>query len=174
MLYSLIMTTTQEQQIIDQVKRYCDKANELYGIHLDPIIKFNLKGTTAGTANPATNTLRFNMTALKVAGGWEHLLNETVPHEVAHLVQYSNCNWPKNRRSNPPHGVYWKKVMMSFGVEPERCHSLDLPKARVQKKWNYTCRCRSHQLSTRLHNQIRKGQQKRYCRTCKNEVRFNP
>lgn len=157
-----------------QVKHYCEMAESLYGVVLNPEIRFDLKGRTAGTAQTKVNgqqILRFNLAALYVEGGWDHLYNDTVPHEVAHLVQYNNLDWPKSRKANPPHGRYWKGVMNQFGVKADRCHSLPLPKARQQRKWKYACSCKTWELSTTRHNKIRRGTSYS-CPTCKTRLTY--
>ena len=157
-----------------QVEEYCKQAEHLFGVKLNPTIKFDLRGQTAGTAQTkrdGSQILRFNLTAINVEGGWQHLHDDTVPHEVAHLVQYNNSDWPKDRRANPPHGYYWKHVMSRFGVKADRCHSLPLPKARQQRKWKYACNCTTHEVSTTLHNKMRKGQS-RICRSCRVRISY--
>lgn len=158
--------------ILYQVKHYCERAENLYGIQLKPVVRFDLKGTTAGIANAGENLLRFNLGALEIEGGWEHLYNHTVGHEVAHLVQRNHPLWPKDRKSNPSHGVYWKTVMRDFGIPANRCHSLPLPKSRQQRKWKYSCQCRTHKISTTKHNRMRKNSNRYFCKSCKRGIKF--
>lgn len=162
-----------KQAILLQVKDYCEQAEILFGVKINPAVKFDLKGTTAGQAvfKKGEYYLRFNLGALQVEGGWDHLYNDTVPHEVAHLVQRLHPDWPKSRKANPSHGIYWRRVMKAFQVEANRCHSLPLPKARQQRKWAYTCACMTHEVSTTLHNKMVKGQI-RICELCKAQVTY--
>ena len=158
-----------------QVKEYVQQAEYLFGVELNPIVRYDLKGTTAGTActeRDGTQILRFNLTGLHIDGVFDHLHDHTVPHEVAHLVQYNNTDWPTNRKANPPHGRYWQHVMRKFGVPADRCHSLPLPKAREQRKWAYRCNCRTHNISTTKHNRMQKDPNSYICRVCKGPIRF--
>lgn len=168
------MTITEaKNQILAQVKVYTERAERLYGIKINPTVCFKLKGRVTGKAHTGKNKLQFNLTALEVEGGWNHLLNNTVPHEVAHLVQYTMPSWPKDRKNNPPHGQYWKKVMRDFGVKADRCHSLAMPKTRNQVRYPYHCGCRTHAISSTIHNRIQKGR-KYQCLSCKVWLTFGP
>lgn len=165
--------TDAKNQILAQVKVYTELAEKLYGIKINPTVCFKLKGRVTGKAWTTKNKLQFNLTALEVEGGWNHLLNNTVPHEVAHLVQYTMPSWPKDRKQNPPHGQYWKKVMRDFGVKANRCHSLAMPKTRSQSQYTYSCRCRTHEVSTTIHNRILKGRTYS-CASCKVTLKAGP
>ena len=155
--------------ILDRVGHYCLKAHQIYGVKIEPTVTFDLKGRTMGQANYRDNVLRFNLTALSVDGGWKHLYEETVPHEVAHLVQYTIG--PRDRKANPPHGRIWQGVMRQLGHKPEVYHSIDLPKARQRRTFEYVCGCRTHTISSVIHNRINKGYSYK-CRTCQNPLKL--
>ena len=158
-----------QNQIIARVQVYLEKAKELYGVTLNPTICFKLKGSTMGRAFCSKNKLQYNLTALEVEGAWDHLLEHTVGHEVAHLVQYNHPHFPKDRKNNPPHGRYWQKVMRDFEIKPERCHSFKMPSARVTITIKFTCKCKEHLVSKTIANRISKG--KVYnCLKCKNPI----
>lgn len=157
-----------KQAIREQVDFYVRKAEQEFGIRIArPEIDFSLKGRTAGTARASvTPKLRFNLTALQVEGGWSHLINNTVPHEVAHLVQYLHPSWPKDRRSNTPHGAYWRLVMSKFGVKADRCHSLPLPKARQTKTAVAYCACGQIELGVIRARKIAMKKASYKCKKC--------
>ena len=172
-------TTRQEaiSELTIQTETYLDLAENIYCQNFPVSIRFDLKGTTAGQAcyRSTGDYVRYNLTALDVEGGWDHLYNSTVPHEVAHIVQRRQYYFPQNRKQNPAHGKYWKQVMAEFGIpNPSRCHSLDLPSARKpQKRHNYSCPCgKDFPLSTTLHNKMNRGQV-RMCRSCKGNIFLN-
>ncbi|MEE4299657.1 MAG: SprT-like domain-containing protein [Pseudomonadales bacterium] len=100
----------------------------------------------------------------------EEMLEETVAHELAHLVVF-HLN-PQRRQ--PPHGAVWQRVMQEwFGVEPERTHRFDasVVPARRQRRWRYRCGCREHELTTVRHRRVAKGA--RYlCRACREVLAF--
>lgn len=65
----------------------------------------------------------------------EYKIYETVGHEVAHLVA---CKIHGDRG----HGRMWKNVMVAFGLEPKRCHTMDDAAATVGKNTTvYVYRC---------------------------------
>ncbi len=112
-----------QRECIAIVKHYCDKANEKLGIKLPyPLVKFDIKGTTAGTAqynprNPEKSIIRFSPVLLRENAN--HFLESTTGHEVAHLVaraKYGHID---------PHGVEWQRVMWAFSLPATRCHNYD-------------------------------------------------
>lgn len=136
-------------------------------------IKFDLRGTSAGQAFTTSGKIRYNLTALQVEGGYKHLFEQTVPHEVAHMVQY-NCGFPDKKRGNSSHGKYWQHIMRQFGVRPERCHDLPLPVARVRKPsktYQVSCSCQVHQVSKIRLNRMLAGQ-KYKCIRCNSPIVF--
>lgn len=84
-------------------------------------IRFDIRGhRIAGQAwhEFGTYGLRFHPKACA-----EHLveiLNNTIPHEVAHLVTFANRTLGYN------HNRGWKRICMALGGNSTRCHSLDL------------------------------------------------
>ena len=50
----------------------------------------------------------------------EYVVNQTVPHEVAHIVAYMVFGRVK------PHGLHWEVVMRAFGKQANRCHQLNM------------------------------------------------
>jgi len=99
-------------------------------------INFTLKGTKAGTACFGKKELRFNR-KLAVENR-DHFMNDTVPHEVAHIVQ----RWRYGYQVEP-HGREWKKIMVEvFRIPPKRCHNLDVSSVkRKTKEYAYVCGC---------------------------------
>jgi SprT protein len=94
------------------------------------------------------------------------MLRDTVAHEFAHIVvwwRYLRARQgAAGRELTPPkgHGTEWKAVMSGmFGVEPLRCHRFDTSNtgARLQRRWPYRCRCRSHLVTTAKHRRIEAG-----------------
>lgn len=103
-------------------------AEKTYGIKMPTVqIRFDLKGRAAGQAGMRYGAffLRFNITHMSLGGQtWEHLLNDTVPHEVAHTVCQA---FPKFGRN---HNDGWKRVCVLLGGNGRRCYSEnDAPEA---------------------------------------------
>lgn len=106
----------------------------------------------------------------------DQMLRDTVAHEFAHVVVW----WRhlERRKVDPAapvpsaHGAEWQSVMRDvFAVEPSRCHRFDTSNtgARVQRRWEYRCRCQAHLLTTSKHNRAQSGAQY-VCRDCKTEL----
>lgn len=51
---------------------------------------------------------------------------QIIPHELAHIVDY-------DLTGNLGHGPTWKKIMIAYGIPPDRFHSLINP-IEVQRK----------------------------------------
>jgi SprT protein len=127
-----------------------------------PLIKYTLKGKTAGKAWPAKWEISLNahMAVLNNDG----FVMKTVAHEIAHLVAH-RLN-PKDR----PHGRTWRSVMLAFGQTPERLHSFDVSGIisirKPQPRYAYACKCREHHITGIRHNRVLRGAEYR-CLYCK-------
>ena len=102
-----------------------------------PNIRFDKRGTTAGIANGTKWELNFNMVLLNE--NVEHFIEQTVAHEVAHLIDHQvyDSHTPRfdrsgRRKKRTPHGRNWKNIMMVLGVPADRCHDMDVSNAKVQ------------------------------------------
>ena len=62
------------------------KAEALFGVCIEPVISFDLRGQAAGQANYRENKIRFNRHLLEKYTA--EFVDQTVPHEFAHLVAY--------------------------------------------------------------------------------------
>ena len=147
-----------------EVRRCMDLAIETYGnVFLGmPTIKYDLRGTTAGTANDGTYTINLNSVLLmenldKFIEGYD----STVAHEFAHLVDgivnphtretkivMTRRGYRRSKRS--VHGPTWKEIMKLFGCDPSgRCHDYEVKNARAKKtsrKHLWVCGCGNGQV----------------------------
>jgi len=129
-----------------------------------PELRFDLTGRSAGQVRFAPGrppVIRFNLAIAARHPG--QFVDETVAHEVAHLVTAA-C-FPRAR----PHGPEWRSVMASFGWDDApRCHQFAVPQDQVrrQRRWRYTCGCRVHALSTTRHHRVEQGRARYHCRHC--------
>lgn len=70
-------------------------------------------------------------------------LKQTGGHEVAHWIVY-NIN--KHAQS---HGITWKRVMLSLGLEPLRCHNYTCKPARaIDRPFTRHCSCGSYPVTS--------------------------
>jgi SprT protein len=116
-------TFQQMQAIEDRVNQCIKTAEAQFGITMPKVyIRFDLKGRAAGMAVKRGDfyTLRFNAQHIRLGGQtYEHLLNDTVPHEVAHTVCQAFPKFGKN------HDAGWKQVCKALGGNGQRCYGED-------------------------------------------------
>lgn len=134
-------------------------------------MKFDLRGHSAGQCimprlrkHPCT--IRINAELLERYP--EEMIEETVPHEVAHAVVYAL--WGRNCR---PHGAEWQSVMQHFGKEATRTHKMETTAARKsQSTYAYRCQCpgQVHQLGAVRHRRASRGKMRYQCRTCRSDL----
>lgn len=153
------------KEIRDKVEECIVKAERFYGREFRrPRIEFNLKGRVAGhccLVGGEPSKLRFNV-PLAVRNR-DSFLNDTVPHEVAHWIQYSLYKGVK------PHGREWKRIMVSvFKLAPKRCHRYDTSETQVRKNrtFKYVCRCKEWELTSIRHNKIQRKKATYHCPKC--------
>lgn len=108
-----------------------------------------------------------------VETGLDHILNNTIPHELAHIVQ--KVLYPRAKQA---HGPEWKRIMRHvFNVEPSTYHSMDVAglyesgviRTRKKNRHVYTCECTEHLITKQRHNKVLNGH--RYsCRQCRTRI----
>ncbi len=112
--------------IIAEVKKFVTKANTELGCTLPmPIIEFSNRMTSAAgrahfNRHMGLYRLTFSVPIIKL-NSLEHFIGRTVPHEVAHLVQF-------NKTSTADHSYGFHSIMRQFGVaDSTRCHRYQTP-----------------------------------------------
>ena len=121
---------TPQEQVRARCREQFELAHTLYGVDIrrTPVL-FNLKGRVAGYASCMRSRLtgvasdfqlRFNLDML--TRGCEQtlreMLEETIPHEVAHIVCYAKPSLGQN------HNEGWRRVCQSLGGEGGRTHGM--------------------------------------------------
>lgn len=168
------MTTTTSSVLATRMREASDKvaacledASKKFNIPALPHIttlRFDLKGKAAGTASTrgslfgygiSENTefhIRLNhVMMLDDTGGWKHIINETIPHEVAHLVCFAKPSLGRN------HDKGWKNVCIRLGGTGETRHT---ERVFFEKgdTYEYTSEIgRKVMVSSKLHRQIQSG-----------------
>jgi predicted SprT family Zn-dependent metalloprotease len=137
-----------------------------------PMVIYRQMGRKAGLALQRSNIIELNSDFFH-NGNLEDMINETAPHEFAHIITYLvyGSNTFFNKR-NKPHGYEWKSVMRCLGLNPERCHNYSLEGVKIKGGANheYTCKCgKSFHLSNIIHKRIQAGQH-RICKVCKSKI----
>ena len=148
----------QIQQVRAKVQDCIQLAEQKFGIKMPPVdVRFDLKGRAAGIAGyRGTNFyLRFNVNHIRLGGQtWEHLLNDTVPHEVAHTVCQAFPQFGRN------HDAGWKRVCIALGGNGRRCYGEeDAPEAvAAQRPYVYiTTNGHEVRVTKVMHTKIQKG-----------------
>jgi predicted SprT family Zn-dependent metalloprotease len=165
-------------RVNDKLTECITKATTKYNRSFSmPIVVYRQMGTKAGCAWHIDNKIELNSDFLR-NGNLEDMINQTVPHEFAHIVNHivyeerlSNSLMFRQRRSI--HGHTWKSIMRHcFGLDPDRTHDYSLEGVKVKggKRHLYTCKCgKEFQISTTIHNRILRGQGRR-CKACKSGI----
>ena len=124
------------QQVIDRCHELVAKGNALYNTNVRiGRIEWMAKGKAAGYAGVKDGVffLRFSAEALTLYP--DDTFNDTVPHEVAHLIQFAMLLTGRTRDRG--HGATWKRIAWSLGCSGERTHKLKLTPARKTRKFKY-------------------------------------
>ncbi len=130
------------------------------------VIDYSLKGATAGQAFRRSHKMRFNLALAE--RHMDEFLSSTVPHEMAHILQFKH--YPHSK----PHGREWDHFCRVLtGETMPRCHSYDvtgIERTRKVKKYLFACGCRQHTVSKTIVNRIMEG--KTYtCTCCKGKIK---
>ena len=141
-------------EIISKVKQVLDQAKDLYMVDIKPAIRFDLKGRCAGIAGRTSAGqyyLRFNTTLMTDDASYQHILNDTVPHEIGHLVCYKKPEL--GNRHNPG----WKRVCAALGGNGKRCHSMEVIYAKGDTYACNTTTGHTVMASGAIYNKIQRG-----------------
>lgn len=127
------VTEAQRLEVFARVKHFLDVARTQYKREfINPVVLFDLQGRIAGQA---CGNWKIRLNADLLVNNWEDFMNDTIPHEVAHLVQYVIYPYDK------PHGRGWKSIMRGFGVNPKRTHKMDLSCTKVRRQARVEASC---------------------------------
>lgn len=149
---------TQAQQVIDRCKVAFAKAKELYNLDLSMVsIRFDLKGAAAGMAcargsmfTGRTYYMRFNRDMMQ-REAFDHVLNNTVPHEVAHIVCFMNPLLGRN------HDAGWERVCRALGGSGATRHQEDVVYGKGRTFEYTTTAGHKVRLSEQRHNGVQRG-----------------
>lgn len=172
-----------QQRIVQILKDGCARATSFYKREFPmPTITYKIGGgRVAGTATFRTWTVNFNPGILMQ--NVEEFLNDTVLHELGHLV----CDkvYPEahqagirmqgfrfKREKRDLHGPRWVEAARACGhPNPTRCHNMDttgLKKgtaSRVQYKYACPCGCKKvYTVSEKIHQQLVRNPDSRFHR----------
>ena len=155
------------ERVKNRVAECIAKFNAITGANIElendePIVFFE-KSRTAGYVWPNKYGNRVFLNAPLLETNEEDYMRETIPHEVAHIFQ------TKLKASDPVHGPFWRGLMRSIGIAPQRLHNYDVSVA--VKTFKYVCSCRKFDVSKILHRKMQNGQIRR-CKSCRKNLVF--
>ena len=160
-----VISDSQKQQVSAQTLSCLRRAEALFDLAHQPIpVQFDLQGRAAGMYRVTRRSAVIRYNPHIFARYYEHGLQVTVPHEVAHYV----TDRVYGLRHVRPHGGEWQSIMRQLGVEPRVTANFDLSglPIRRQRRFTYRCGCNTHELSTCRHNRISEGRARYHCRQC--------
>lgn len=116
-----------------ELNKKLEEAAEKFGfpVLVKTEVRFDLKGNSAGQAmlKGGNLILRFNQEAIEKS--YREMVEDTIPHEVAHLVCFVDPSYGKS------HDEGWTKVAKSLGGSGNRIHQIELTKARRVRRYFY-------------------------------------
>lgn len=149
------MTYTQQLEFTRLVYAKLEEAAEMFGLEAlyNVDVRFNVRGQVGGRARYTADkqlVLEFNPEA--VVKYWDDMVENTIPHEVAHLVCFVN---PKLGRN---HNRGWQTVCYRLGGSTNRCHAYVLEKAKTVRQFLYrNVNGKEQVFKTTRHNKMQKG-----------------
>lgn len=160
----------QQARVTELTQHYIQLASDIYQEKFAPVeVRYDMSGTSVGMfrVDGKNSVIRYNPWLF--AKYFEENLSGTVPHEVAHYIVH--CLY--GRRRLRPHGPEWLDVMQNFDADPTVTCDFDMTgiPQRKQRRFDYTCGCRLHELSTRRHNNIQRRRHRYQCVYCGDELR---
>jgi predicted SprT family Zn-dependent metalloprotease len=116
----LNMTNQELQGIGDSVWAKFRRIYPKLNFFTAPSIEFNKRlSSTAGRCFYEQNKIDISWKLYQIDS--KEILEQTVPHEYAHQVSW-------NMYKAPGHCATWKSIMVAYGLEPVRCHSIGVEK----------------------------------------------
>ena len=135
-----------------------------------PAIEYTLSGTTAGVACITPKHSKILLNLLLLNENIDEFLNQTIPHEIAHICAYYLYHIEKKTKIQP-HGREWKEIVKSFNATPSRLHTYDTSRVaqRDTIKHLFVCKCNyRHYLSPK----VAKRSQQLCCTKCNSNLVF--
>lgn len=161
---------------------YLSVAHSHYPNHklVSPKLSFDKSTQRAGAFCTKTNTLFLSEYFMDPRQGHvDEMLDVTLPHEIAHWLDYSVNGTSYSRGGRRQlHGPKWRSIMRNvFNLPPEVTHRMELRyefcpkiKKRESVKFSYSCNCDElHMITKYKHNKILNGSHYR-CVRCKSRI----
>lgn len=161
------MNESVKSRILAKHEEVMRKARELFpSFRYAPECKvyFYETGRTAGKAH---GDMRVGYNAHVFAQDMERFLNDTVPHEIAHIV----CMYT---RTDMGHGATWKRVCAMLGGNAKRCYAgneIQHKMVRTRHRYEYRATCGTVEMVSDIaHKKIQNGTGSYHLRTTKGKL----
>jgi SprT protein len=158
-----------ESKVLDTYLR----AEKVFGKPLElPKLDFTVRGKCVGAwALASKNLINFNPHFFQFESNRDEIVNQIVPHEIAHLL--ADKFFPSLKRA---HGPEWKYVAIKLGIPPIRCHEMEGSKetSRHPRPYVYGCTgCKKRfNFTQRMHNKVQQTGRNRICLACRCVVMY--
>lgn len=140
---------------IDEALTKCiDIANRKFNVNLDNVeVTFRKRGLSGAMAwrNGIRYGIEFNTQLLETGDSIDQIINEVIPHEVAHLVCFLNPSYGEN------HNRGWKNVCIILGGSGSRTAKMNLNRTRKTRSYIYEVSGKSIQVGSIRHGRIQRG-----------------
>ncbi len=134
------MTLNDQIKIRQEIDKIVEKAIDLYDVPRlrDLEIRFDIRSFNfVGQARQKYGKLILRLNPKAIVENFDDMLNDTIPHEIAHLVTYINRSLGKN------HNRGWQRICLALGGNGKRCihvkYDLDAPTLE-ERKINHAAR----------------------------------
>lgn len=171
MSHVMPLDSEQQEQVLSATETCLYQVGVVLERTFEPIpVYFDLKGRAAGMYKVKKSQRMIRYNPYIFARYFSENLAVTVPHEVAHYV----VDVLYSMRNTQAHGKEWKNIMALLNADASVTCDFDLNglPTRNYQRFDYSCSCRTHELTRIRHNRVLKGV--RYlCRHCKQELVAN-
>lgn len=149
-----------------RVQEVLDNASRIFGFTMPRVhVEFFFKGRNHGSAARRNGSFYIKLNLLSAQADMNEALNDTIPHEVAHIVCFARPTLGRN------HDRGWKRVCMMLGGRPERMCSNPVAEAaivpaRIVSKYQYRATCGTVlTITAHMHGKIMRGKNYRVNKT---------
>lgn len=179
-----MITQAIKQRITAKLRECITKAEDKYGrTFAMPAVIYTKGGAVAGTADH--RKYQININPVLLMENLDDMIDNTVPHEFAHLVCYlvypeaykthvrmvqSRRGLRMKRSKRDIHGTYWQSIMRVLGADPSRTHSYDVSNvSRKKARYDYRCMgCQKIlQVGPKHHKRLQRDPGSVHHKTCK-------
>jgi predicted SprT family Zn-dependent metalloprotease len=101
----------------------CEMYPDLTKFDCPKIVLNNRFWRTAGQCHQEKNLIELGAKFFQAQQNRDIMFNVILPHEIIHQADY---NLFGDSEKNCGHGENWQKIMVQYGLEPEKHHSMDI------------------------------------------------